>query len=327
MTASTEETTKANGKKSHKPASADRTRFLPEELTIVTDKTHPLYDERINLPMREEMILNVMCYGVIEPVVGYREGDQILIGDGRQRVRWTTEANKRLKKEGKEAIMLQVVFRRGDAATRMGVMIAANERAQDDGPIVRAKKVARFLEMGRTEEEAAITMACSLQTIKNYLALLECCAKVIAAVEAGKIPVMVAKKLHKLSVAEQEAALAEMLETGATKGQRANAVADKATGKKKKTAKAKKKTVNVDGEDDADEDTDEPPHVSQLGKKLIQGIAKRLKSHPFDDGFGPSALAAFVLDYITGKSFVFAEDYPWHATGEGKEPAKAKGEE
>lgn len=323
-----EETTTAPqtpaAKKSHKSATADRTLFLPEELTLVTDKSHPLYDERINLPIEETMVANIMAFGVIEPVIGYREGEKILIGDGRQRVKHTAEANKRLKKEGKEPIKIQVAFRRGVGATQMGVMIAANTRAADDGPMVRAKKASRYIEMGRTEEDAAIAMACSHQTIKNYLALLECCAKVQAAVESGKVPAMVAKKLHKLPVAEQEAALAEMLATGATKGARANAIADKAT---KKPKKAKKRTVDVDAEEDETDEEEEAPHVSQLGKKLIQGISKRLKSHPFDDGFGPSALAAMVLDYVTGKSNSFAEDYPWHATGEGKAPAKGKADE
>ncbi|CAM6360753.1 hypothetical protein KLMIMMO078B4_04170 [Klebsiella michiganensis] len=34
--------------------------FEPENLHIVTDKAHPLYDERIYLPLSEAMVLNII---------------------------------------------------------------------------------------------------------------------------------------------------------------------------------------------------------------------------------------------------------------------------
>lgn len=33
--------------------------FEPESLHLVTDKTHPLYDERVYLPIDEGMVLNI----------------------------------------------------------------------------------------------------------------------------------------------------------------------------------------------------------------------------------------------------------------------------
>ncbi|HED3827036.1 TPA: hypothetical protein R4218_002550 [Klebsiella pneumoniae] len=33
--------------------------FEPENLHLVTDKTHPLYDERVHLPIEEGMVLNI----------------------------------------------------------------------------------------------------------------------------------------------------------------------------------------------------------------------------------------------------------------------------
>ena len=41
--------------------------FEPENLHIVTDKAHPLYDERVNLPFDEGMVLNIKELGVLEP--------------------------------------------------------------------------------------------------------------------------------------------------------------------------------------------------------------------------------------------------------------------
>ncbi|MCS6067607.1 hypothetical protein LNO81_13235 [Klebsiella variicola subsp. variicola] len=38
--------------------------FEPESLHLVTDTTHPLYDERVHLPLNEAVILNIMELGV-----------------------------------------------------------------------------------------------------------------------------------------------------------------------------------------------------------------------------------------------------------------------
>ncbi|HDZ2339614.1 TPA: hypothetical protein RR171_005327, partial [Klebsiella pneumoniae] len=37
--------------------------FEPENLHLVTDKTHPLYDERVHLPIEEGMVLNIAELG------------------------------------------------------------------------------------------------------------------------------------------------------------------------------------------------------------------------------------------------------------------------
>lgn len=37
--------------------------FEPESLHLVTDTTHPLYDERVHLPLNEAVILNIMELG------------------------------------------------------------------------------------------------------------------------------------------------------------------------------------------------------------------------------------------------------------------------
>ncbi|MCQ3881098.1 hypothetical protein [Klebsiella variicola] len=38
--------------------------FEPENLHLVIDTTHPLYDERVHLPLNEAVILNIMELGV-----------------------------------------------------------------------------------------------------------------------------------------------------------------------------------------------------------------------------------------------------------------------
>ncbi|MDP1177692.1 ParB/Srx family N-terminal domain-containing protein, partial [Klebsiella pneumoniae] len=74
--------------------------FEPATLHLGTDKTHPLYDERIHLPIREAMVLNIRDQGVLEPIIVVKDPETGLtcVVDGRQRVRQTLEANKRLLK-------------------------------------------------------------------------------------------------------------------------------------------------------------------------------------------------------------------------------------
>ncbi len=50
--------------------------------------------------------------------------------DGRQRVRHTLEANKRLTKEGKEPLLVPAVAKRGSAIRMAQAMVSANEIRQ-----------------------------------------------------------------------------------------------------------------------------------------------------------------------------------------------------
>jgi hypothetical protein len=67
-----------------------------ENLHLVTDKTHPLYDERVHLPIDEGMVLNIMELGVLEPIIVWKDPETGLtcVVVGRQRVKHTLEANK-----------------------------------------------------------------------------------------------------------------------------------------------------------------------------------------------------------------------------------------
>lgn len=206
--------------------------FDPEELVLVTDRKHPLYDPRIELPLDEALVRNIMCNGVIEPVVIAKQHDQPVVVDGRQRVRAAVEANRRLGAEGKELVRVTAVIRRGDESNLFGVSISANENRQDDTPLGRAQKCARYLAMGRSEEEAAITFGVTLNCVRQWLKVLECSPVVRKAVEEGKIAASAAAQLADLEPDEQESALASAIEDSTKNGKKATArVVAKAAGK------------------------------------------------------------------------------------------------
>jgi ParB family chromosome partitioning protein len=196
----------------------------PEKITIIGLDTkdgpeHPLYDERINLPLDEGMIKQIMRRGIKTPVVVTKdpESGAVLLKAGRQRVRNAREANKRLRKAGEEPIWVPATTERGfsDEASLMETMMIENSFRQDDTPVVRAKKIQRYLERGRSEEQAAELLGLSVATIKNLLGLLEAPAAVRNAVDNGKITATEGYQLAKLQPEEAKTKLAVLTANGA----------------------------------------------------------------------------------------------------------------
>lgn len=214
---------------------------------------HPLYDERVKLPLEESMVLNIMVHGVLEPVLVRKNGDEAEVVAGRRRVLHAREANKRLKKEGSEEIRVPVMVRKGDDASLMGVAISENEIRRDDNPSTKAAKLMRYIATGRTEQEAAVAFGVSLQTIKNWSRMADLDPKVLKAVDSGKIPASAAWNLSNLSREEQRAELDKLLEGG-------GAATVKKTTNAAKNAKKRNK-----GEDEA--------HAAP-GKRLVTKVLK-----------------------------------------------------
>lgn len=202
----------------------------PEKLKLITDEDHPLYDERVHLPVDDSLVKNIMVNGVIEPIVIRKntENGDIEVVVGRQRTKATIEANKRLDKAGLEKILIPATVRRGEDAALAGVMVSENEIRKGDSPIIRAKKMNRLIAMGKSEEEIGVFFGVSKATVKNTVGVLDCCAAVRKAVDDGEINVTAAYGLAKLDAEEQKATLEKMLAAGAgTKGKHAKTRAQK----------------------------------------------------------------------------------------------------
>jgi ParB family transcriptional regulator, chromosome partitioning protein len=200
----------------------------PEKITLVTDDKHPLYDPRVHLPVEDADVQNVMENGIIEPVAVRKNGEEkdgtpiVECVFGRQRVKWACEANKRLKKLGRELIRVPCFVKKGPDDRLFGIIISENEIRHADPPLEKAKKIARYMEMGRSVEDAAIAYGVTTQGIRNFLALLDCDKSVQTAVAKGTITAtLAAQQLSKLPREEQKPALEKLIETGVTKGRSA----------------------------------------------------------------------------------------------------------
>ncbi len=189
----------------------------PERLVLIEDKAHPLYDPRVHLPIDDSLVLNIGLHGVIEPVIICKDGPDLVVVDGRQRVKAAREANARLRAEGKQPMLVTCMVRKGDEASLFGVMVSTNELRTEDTPLWRAEKLQRYLAMGRTEAEAAIVFGVSQQTIRNWLDLLDLDTSVQRAIESGVIGATAAVQTFAgMKRAEQREKLAELQQAAPT---------------------------------------------------------------------------------------------------------------
>lgn len=175
---------------------------------------HPLWDQRVHMPLDLALKDNVKVNGVLEWVIVRKDGDTVEVVAGKQRVRCAREANKELVAEGKVPIRVPVTVRRGNDGQAFGVLISENQLRRDDSPMAKAENLGRYLAMGYSEDEAAVTFGVNKQTIRTWNKLLDLDAKVHKAVDSGKIAATAAAKLADLPRAEQIQELDKLLANG-----------------------------------------------------------------------------------------------------------------
>lgn len=228
--------------------------FRRAQLTLVTDKAHPLYDARVELPVDRALVDSIKAYGVVQPIVVRKNGETragvpiVEVVEGRQRVKAAEVASSELVAEGKEEVLVPAVPRRGDDADLFGVMATSFIR-RGEGPVEQAKRIVRFMAMGKTEAEAAIAFGISKTSVRLRLAVIEACAEIRNAVAAEKISVDDAAKLARLPRADQPAAL------------------DKAL--KEKPGKARRRQVSEDVKE---------PRLRMVGRAKVTRALKRVEA-------------------------------------------------
>ncbi|KVU65297.1 hypothetical protein WK72_18940 [Burkholderia ubonensis] len=196
--------------------------FDPDDLTLVTDETHPLYDERVHWPLDEAMVRNIDFQGIIQPIEVTKnpETGATEVVTGRQRVKNCREANRRRRERGEKPWLIPAFVRRiapKDRSKRLSAAIASeNSIRQQETPMTRAAKMARQLGH-HTEEEVAILFGCKVATVRSTLALLDCCADVQKAVDSGKVPITHAVKLARLKPDAQRQKLRQLVDVADTK--------------------------------------------------------------------------------------------------------------
>lgn len=275
--------------------------FEDDKLTLVTDEKHPLYDERVHLEPTEAMILNVIQYGIIEPIIVWKDPEttKTLVVDGRQRVKACREANKRIRKAGGEPHRIPAITKRADAGTSVGLMISTNEQRVADTPLNLARKAARMIDLGKTEAEAGVALGRSVSSVKSLLSLLDAPAVVRHAVESEKISISDGYKLSKLEPEEAKKKVEALLKH-----------APRVAGRKR-SPNSKKAREIVDGPKKTEKKTngvvthEADPFSSMRGFNQVENLKRELESVPAS----PSRDAAIrVASWILGDDkFSFKE--------------------
>jgi hypothetical protein len=221
-------------------------RVPPEALTVITDDgAHPLYDERADpsspgyKPITEAEIEEVLGRGIVRAITARRNGyaqngEPILeVVDGRTRTRTAWEANKRLRQKRLESITVKVDLIQSEDP--MGDMIRLNERTKKDDPMTLAKKLTRYIDQGRTLDQAAQVFNRSKARLKVYQTLMDLDPVVQASVHGLETSLRVACDLALLPRAEQVTKLSELRTAGQLSGSAAGREEAGKEGRKRKS--------------------------------------------------------------------------------------------
>jgi ParB family transcriptional regulator, chromosome partitioning protein len=193
----------------------------PMELTIIGLDTddgpeHPLYDERIHLPLDLGLAANIGEHGVMHNVIVRKNGERLEVVAGRQRVRAARHINEQHAQSGLPLVRVPTAVRKprseGDA---LSMLVSENANRRSDDPITRAKYAQRLADFGHLPEEIALQFGCSASHIKNLLALLTLAPRVQKAVASEKLSYTVALTVLDLPHEEQAAKAGELIEAGA----------------------------------------------------------------------------------------------------------------
>lgn len=208
----------------------------PEDLTIIEDLDHPLYDPRVERPLTEAFIADIDKNGIETPVKVQKDGKAVVVVWGRRRVRAGRIVNERRRKAGareEDLLFVPCMTFTGDERHAYARHIAENEHREADDPITRSEKLNRLLGThGYTEKEAAGIFGLSLSQIRNLKKLIDLSSAVKRMVAKGDLSASAAGELASLPRAEQEAKARELISQGITSKERiARAVAGKREGR------------------------------------------------------------------------------------------------
>jgi len=201
----------------------------PEDLKLVTDPMHYLYQERVKLPEDPFLTASMVEFGwiggAVEVVVN---GEEREISKGRQRIKAARAANKIRRKRGLDPIAVPYTLKPKGATEKYlyETGIVENSARVEMGPTSKATEAAELQRRGC--QPARIAFLCRIpgnpeKEIPRYLAILDCAPCIREAIESGEVHMGDAPKLAKLSTDAQAEWLAARRAGGVAPGKREKA--------------------------------------------------------------------------------------------------------
>jgi ParB family chromosome partitioning protein len=189
-------------------------KIFPEELVLISDKKHPLYDSRVELPLDDKLVKSIMVYGVLNPIGCRRNGDKYEVVSGNRRVKAAREVNRLLAEMKKDPIKVDIRIRRGEEKHIYGILVSENEHRVDDNPLDKARKAQHMLDFRSSDDEVCATFGITKTCLNGWKNLLDLCPTVKKAIENGEITATAAVHLVDLNAKEQVERLEEMRAEG-----------------------------------------------------------------------------------------------------------------
>lgn len=187
----------------------------PTILVLVTDKKHPLYDERVHLQPDLALAKSMNQIGFMQnkPISVRKNGAKFEVVDGRRRTKAAVLANEIRVKNNDPELSVPITLERGEDARALDILIASNEMAHKDDPITKARKMARHMQQhGRSVEETSVLFGITSVSVENHLKLLELHPEVQQAIAGGNVGMTAAvKNLSKLPREKQPTALKKIV--------------------------------------------------------------------------------------------------------------------
>lgn len=186
-------------------------------LVVITDRSHKLYDRRVDLPIDESMVESIADpnIGMLEPIIIRKVGEEYQVVDGRQRVRAAREASKRYPDRKVRIPAIPRTIREYDAAKHATI---ANVQRTEDSPVIRGLNAKRMIEMGADQEELCSMFGVEWSTIQLWIRVSEKATEQVQdALSAGKITLTSALAISKKPKEKQLSALDKEFSKGKKK--------------------------------------------------------------------------------------------------------------
>lgn len=200
-------------------------------LILVTNEDHFLFNTRVNYPVNEELAFSLANGGQTRPITLTKDGETFLVVDGRQEVkaaRWIDQLidanDPRVSFRGGQKMLLNAMVRRfKDAQEAVVFMNRADARIEDTdmAKAERAHHAMKWLAGDKKRVAESMGVGVSVQTLENWLKLLDLDPTVQEAVRSREMPGHVARTMIEgkaLPKERQRQVLGEMRSVGATKG-------------------------------------------------------------------------------------------------------------
>ena len=265
----------------------------PGALTLITDKTHALYDPRVEDQLDREMIEDIKERGVIMPLFVRKNGTTpegvpvLQVIAGRRRQMHSLVATREMGTE--DSFRVPCIMVTGDDKQMLMLALAENGHRKKESILSRAVKVQNALKYGATTEEVAKAIGAAPQTIQGLLDFLSLAPEVQTAIETGAQPVGAIAAYKDVPREEQPKVLKTLVEAGATKNHEVKAGVKNAREGRTVTTPDVKKMLSR-------------PKVEQLAQMVVTNLQAAADPHTLE-------VVASTLSFILGHKDAFKK-YP-----------------